>query len=555
MAKAKASKLRDMFKQDRFIRIVGAHDGLTAKLVEKHNFEGVWASGLEIATSHGVPDADILTMNDHLQRSIEMNDIVSIPVIADCDTGYGNSNNVIHMVKKFEAAGIAAVCIEDKKFPKVNSLLKDGRQELSSIAEFVGKIMAAKNAQQSKDFMVFARIEALIAGWGIEEALKRAQFYIDAGADAIFIHSKSKKPTEIIDFCKRFEGEVPLVLCPTTYSSLTEGDMKNLGVNMVIYANHGIRASISAINEVFSCISKEGIINIDSRIATMEDVFELQGMHIMKEEEEKYLRVDDRDNVKALILAAGIPPEEKLRQVLKETPLVMLDINGKTILQRNVETLNRAGIRKINVVTGYQAEKVDVDGINRVYNKDYEKKGILHSIITAEKYLNGKMLLSFGDIIFDDILIEKLLKARGDIILVIDGSYKTSNYRNKKLDLIIAKNDPISGPRKIDIQRDNPVLCIGKDIDEKKANFEFIGLCLLSEKGIEDFKKAYHMAKKKYAHGKFQGMGSFDKAGLIDLIQEMIKSDYKIGSLEVNSGWSEVHSFDDYRRISRLLVE
>jgi phosphoenolpyruvate phosphomutase len=117
-----------------------------------------------------------------------MNDAVSIPVVSDCDVGYGNSNNVMHMVRKYEAAGIAAVCIEDKRFPKVNSYIP-GRQELAPIAEFVGKFLAAKNTQRTSDFMVIARVEALIAGWGQEEALKRAHTYAEAGADAIFIHS------------------------------------------------------------------------------------------------------------------------------------------------------------------------------------------------------------------------------------------------------------------------------------------------------------------------------------------------------------------------------
>jgi phosphoenolpyruvate phosphomutase len=155
----KAQKLRELFAAEDVIRIVGAHDGLSAKLVELNGFEGVWASGFEISASHAVPDADILTMTQYLEAASIMNDAVSIPVVADCDTGYGNSNNVIHMVRKYEAAGIAAVTIEDKKFPKVNSYIP-GRQELAPIAEFVGKILAAKNAQQTKDFMVIARVEA-----------------------------------------------------------------------------------------------------------------------------------------------------------------------------------------------------------------------------------------------------------------------------------------------------------------------------------------------------------------------------------------------------------
>ena len=135
----KTRKLRELFNSNELIRVMGAHNALGAKLVEKSGFDAVWASGLEISTSYALPDANILTMTDFFNAASSMNEAVNIPVIADCDTGFGNSNNVIHLVRKYEAAGIAAVCIEDKLFPKVNSFIP-GRQELTSIAEFVGKI-------------------------------------------------------------------------------------------------------------------------------------------------------------------------------------------------------------------------------------------------------------------------------------------------------------------------------------------------------------------------------------------------------------------------------
>ena len=143
----KVSKLRSLFQSSKVIRIVGAHDGLGAKLIEKNGFDGVWASGLEISTSHAVPDANILTMTDFLRSARVMNEATSLPVICDCDTGFGNVLNVIRMVEQYEAAGLAAVVIEDKLFPKVNSFVP-GRQELASIQEFMGKIEAAKSASK-----------------------------------------------------------------------------------------------------------------------------------------------------------------------------------------------------------------------------------------------------------------------------------------------------------------------------------------------------------------------------------------------------------------------
>ncbi len=550
----KAKKLREMFASNQLIRIVGAHDGLSAKLVEKNGFEGIWASGLEVSTSHAVPDANILTMTDYLRSASYMNDAVNIPVIVDVDTGYGNSNNVIHMVKKFEAAGIAGVSIEDKRFPKVNSFVP-GRQELAPVHEFVGKIIAAKNAQQSKDFMVFARVEALIAGWSEEEALKRAYAYEKAGADGIFIHSKSKNPDEINSFVKKWEGKIPLIICPTTYPSITEQQMKDLGkIGMVIYANHGIRASIKAMDEILGFISKNGIVNVDDKITPMKEVFELQGMMKMKEDEQKYLIT--HEPIKAIIPAAGANPNQpSLQLLLKDIPLAMLDINGKSLLQRNVDTLKKVGVKDAIVIAGYQGDKINVDGVVKVQNDEYEKRHIMHSIMLAKDYLDTKTIIAFSDILFDEHLVEKLAKREDDIILVVDGSYKNTFNRNKKLDMVITKNPPSSGSRLLTSDVDNPIVKIAKSIHPNDAHYEFVGLAMFSEKGIKAFKEEYEKANVKYASSEFHEAPSFDMAGFTDMMQEMINNGHKVSTMVVNSGWSEIHNFDNYKMICEMLAE
>jgi phosphoenolpyruvate phosphomutase len=273
----KYSNLRSLFEEKDLIRIVGAHNGLTAKLVEKNGFDGIWASGLEISTSHLVPDASILSMNEFLQAAIEMNDATSIPVIADCDTGFGDLNNVIYMIKKYESNGISAVCIEDKKYPKTNSLCLTNKENIAPMEEFVCKIIAAKKTQKTKDFMVFARIESLINGLELKEAIGRSSAYVQAGADGIFVHANTTK--QISNFCKEWDYDIPLIICPTLYPSFSEKKIKSLGkIKMVIYANHGIRSAIKAMNSTLSKIYNEGIVNIDNKIASLEEVFELQGM-------------------------------------------------------------------------------------------------------------------------------------------------------------------------------------------------------------------------------------------------------------------------------------
>jgi phosphoenolpyruvate phosphomutase len=287
--------LRALFTRPGVVRIVGAHDALGATLAERAGFDGVWSSGLEVSASHGVPDADILTMSEFLTAAQSMASAVRIPVVADCDVGYGNAINVIRTVQRYEAAGIAAICIEDKQFPKVNSFVP-GRQALTSIAEFVGKIEAAKDAQRGRDFMVIARVEALIAGWGQDEALRRAHAYARAGADAILIHDKSSSPQPIVDFIHAWDFSAPLVVVPTTYCSVTVQELADLGVKMVIYANHGLRASIKAVSEAFSEILRAGTtVTIEDKIAPLSLVFELQGFPQLKRAEELYLRSDGVD--------------------------------------------------------------------------------------------------------------------------------------------------------------------------------------------------------------------------------------------------------------------
>ncbi|MFC2048877.1 isocitrate lyase/phosphoenolpyruvate mutase family protein [Elusimicrobiota bacterium] len=544
----KALILKKMLNEKDIVRVVGAHDGLTARLVEKNGFDAVWASSFEVSASHGVPDASILSMAEFLHQAIDMNSATKIPVIVDADTGYGNSLNVIQMVRRFEAAGIAAVCIEDKKFPKQNSLLEDGKQELASVGEFVGKIMAAKNTQSSEDFMVFARVEALIAGWGQEEALKRGRAYVNAGADAILIHSKSADPGEIIDFVNAWDMDAPLILVPTTYK-LTLEQMKELKkVRIAIFANHGLRSSIKAVNETLKKLNDTGDLkSIEDKIVPLSEVFELQGMPLLKENEKRFVKSENED-VKAVILGAGAPKGTSLQEICKEIPQVMLDINGKSLLQRNIEILTSLNIKDINVVVGYLADKVNIAEINKIVNPQYREKHILHSIFSAEGVLNSRTLLIYGDILFDRYLTEKLLNAKGDIVLAVDGNYKTTNIRNKKLDMVQAEFDTTGGVRKLEVKRDNPVKKIGKKLSEEEANFEFIGLAKFSEKGIKDFKDTFAAAKEKYAGGRFQEAESFDMAHFYDLIQEMIENGYHVNALEVSGGWTEVHGFEDYKR-------
>lgn len=287
----KAKILRNKVKTKGLVVGVGARDALDAKLIERAGFDFVWSSSLCISASYAVPDANLISMNQYLEVARSMNEVINIPIVADCDTGYGNVNNLIYAVKLFEEAGIAAISIEDKKFPKDNSLLDGGRQQLAPMEEFEGKIKAAKDTQKIEEFMVIARVEALIAGWGQEEAYRRASRYAEAGADMILIHSKSVSSEEIVKFIRMWDRPTPLVLVPTTYPKLSEEKIMELGkVKLVIYANQILRAAIKAEESLLGEIKKaKGIHTIAESIVPVTEVFDLQGVPQMKENEKKYL--------------------------------------------------------------------------------------------------------------------------------------------------------------------------------------------------------------------------------------------------------------------------
>jgi phosphonopyruvate hydrolase len=286
---SKGAALRAKLDVRRPALAMSAHNPLAAKLAADAGFDAIWGSGFELSASFAVPDASILSMDTHLSMMRAIAAAQDAPVIADLDTGFGNAVNVAYVVPQYAAAGVAAVVIEDKTFPKDTSLRPGGRQELVPIGEFQGKIAAAKAA---RNVLVIARTEALIAGAGQDEALRRGEAYAEAGADAVLIHSKQKTPDEIVAFCKAWPGKAPLVLVPTSYPQLSFADVAALGkVGLIICGNHAIRAATAAMRDAFRRILAEGGIGgVEKDIASVADIFVLQGDAQMREIEKKFLR-------------------------------------------------------------------------------------------------------------------------------------------------------------------------------------------------------------------------------------------------------------------------
>lgn len=251
------------------VRIMEVHNGLTAQIVENtkidvtgsvKEFDGMWLSSLTDSRAKGKPDTGIVDFTSRLTTINHIFDITIKPLIVDGDSG-GLVDHFVNVVRTLERLGVSAVIIEDKVGAKINSLFEVSDAQQDSISDFCNKITAGKKSQVKDDFMIIARIESLILGQGLKNALERADAYIKAGADGIMIHSKSKDPSEIIEFCREYKKighSVPLVAVPSTYNTITENELQELGVNIVIYANHLIRSAYPAMVDTAKSILENG---------------------------------------------------------------------------------------------------------------------------------------------------------------------------------------------------------------------------------------------------------------------------------------------------------
>ena len=523
--------LRQMFSSGSLSRSVGAHDGLGAKLIGESGFDTVWASGLEISASYGVPDANILTMTQFLSKAYEMNQATTLPIIADCDTGFGNVNNAIYMMEQYEAHGISGICIEDKKFPKVNSFI-EGRQDLAEINEFSGKIRAITDTKKDKNIVLIARVEALIAGWGMEEALKRSFAYEEAGADAILIHSKKKEPYEIIDFVKIFrkKSKTPIVIVPTTYVNFSEHEIKKLGINHVIYANQLIRSRVDSQKNILNVLNKKKkLSSIEDKIAPLKDILKMCGLYELNNNENIY-NSNKFSNAKVIIPAAGVP-DNSVRNEISVSPTALTELHDKkTLIEINLSTLKSLNLNNINIITGYKNKSFKNIDCKKTYNKDFKISNQTDSVVMGLDFQSEKNLIMFSDIFFERDIIDKLLKSENDITFIISEINK-ENIKDNLTDRIIAKNKPIRDGRYLTNHKTNEIIEITKDL-KKDVNFEFSGIFLLSKKGTKIFNQAYLRLKNNKKRYDFISLINF-------IIQKKLS---RIYAIETYGGWVEIKS-------------
>lgn len=531
-----SAQLRQMLLSNELEFLMEAHNGLSARIVREAGFRGIWASGFSISAQFGVRDNNEVSWTQVVDMLEFMVDASNLPILLDGDTGYGNFNNMRRLVRKLEQRGVAGVCIEDKQFPKTNSFLNGERQPLAEIEEFVGKIKAGKDTQTDSNFSVVARVEALIAGWGMDEALRRAEAYRLAGADAILIHSKLSKPDEIVTFAREWAGRAPLVIVPTLYYSTPTEVFRQAGISTVIWGNHSIRSAASAMQSVVNEIYKsQTLINVEDRIASVKEIFRLQDAAEYTAAEKTYLLASNTPSA-ALVLAASRGAGD-LEAITHDRPKVMLPIAGKPLLRWLVDGFKKEGINDITVVGGYRTEAIDNTGIKLIVNERYATTGELVSLACAIDTVNTDLVISYGDLLFRHYVLRDLLENNAEFCVVVDSSQTGADNRTvRNFAYCTAKDDRGMFGQNILLKHVTGGLNTVPS-EDNLAQGRWIGLLNVRGKGL---------AKLKTVLTNLRIQPDFDTFGMPELLNALIAEGSAIEVLYVHGHWRSVNDLSDF---------
>ena len=547
---SKAGILRELLARPGLVPAVGAHDALSAKLIEAAGFPVVWSSSFTVsAAQRAMPDVNLLTMTETLEAAAHINRAVGLPVVADCDNGYGNAVNVVRTVEEYERAGIAGLCFEDNVFPKKCSLYPGMRRELLSIEEHAGKIRAAKRAQREPATVVISRTEALIAGWGMAEALRRAHAYADAGADMILMHSKAPTAAEVLEFMRLWDRPTPIVVVPTLYPSVTFEELEAAGVKLVIWANQVLRGAVRGMQGTLATLGRTRRLSaLDDHIVTLEEIYRHVGVEEFKEIEREFLPRGVSD-ARAVVIAAG--SGKSLLPLTQDRPKCMLDIKGRTVLERQLETLRACGLHEIAVVRGYRKETVVAPGARLYDNDAYEETGELASLFAAEPELQGRFVFLYSDVLFERAVLEKVLRAPGDIVIAVDRAWVDQRDRllplAKPVDLVVTSEPPRAGRRALGEEALDRLVRIGQRLPPDATDGEFIGLAAFSARGAELLRETYARARAA-GDVPFHEAASLRQAAFTDALQALVDAGHAVTCVSTYKGWLEIDTFDDYQR-------
>ncbi len=510
--------------------LMEAHNGLTAKLVEEAGFEAIWGSGLSISAGLGVRDSNEASWTQVLEVLEFMNDATNLPILLDGDTGYGNFNNARRLVHKLEQRGVAGVCMEDKLFPKTNSFIDGEKQALADVDEFCGKLRAAKDAQRDSNFMVVARTEAFIAGWGLQEALLRATSYAQNGADVILVHSKRKDSREIMEFMEHWKLDVPVVIVPTKYPSEPIASFRQRGVHNFIFANHTLRTVITSVQTNLRKLRETtDLMSLEGEIAPVAEIFRLQNVAELKASEERYLP-DTTGNAppRGLILAAT---KGDFGDLVEDKPKVMLNLRGKPVLTWHTEAFAKLGIKRVGVVRGYCKDAVNLSNLETFDNDEYESSGELRSLYAARSFLEGDLVIAYGDVIYDDTILHNLLIDGRSIRIAADAAFRLRERDDDAPDLIKSEGEGSfveggSGAR---------LLQVGKSVDIEQASGDWVGLLALDAEGTKII--AERLDKLAETEDRLLQNGS-----LVELLNLLVEEGQEVGVVHTFGHWRDLDS-------------
>lgn len=530
----KTTQLRNLICGSELGFLMEAHSGLSARIVEGAGFKGIWGSGLAISAAMGVRDNNEASWTQVLETVEFMADCTSIPILLDGDTGYGNFNNMRRLVRKLCQRGAAGVCIEDKVFPKTNSFLRGEQQPLADIDEFSGKIKAGLDSRTDDDFCIVARVEAFIAGWGLKEALKRADAYYRAGATAVLIHSKLNRPDEIFSFMKEWRDRCPVIIVPTKYYSTPTKEFRSYGISTVIWANHLMRSAVKAMQgtaaEIFE---QQSIIDIEDKVVSVKEIFRLQNDQELAEAERRYLA--SKKEMGAVILAAGRGQE--LGDLTLERPKCMLPVNGTPIIKQTLDKFHARSIKDITVVRGYKKDTFDPLDCSFVDNDAYDHTGELYSLYLAEDKLAGPVVISYGDIVFRSYILDELIDHPGDIAVVVD------SHINERRPDYVGDFVRCSEKNKKSYDQARVRLCSVK-LAEKRSfdearDGEWIGLLKTTEAGSRILCDAMESLSQQ---------PDFKEMKLAELLTQVLGHNVDIDVVYIDGHWMDIDNYDDFAK-------
>jgi phosphoenolpyruvate phosphomutase len=379
-----------------------------------------------------------------------------------------------------------------------------------------------------------ARVEALIAGWGLDEALRRGEAYRRAGADAILIHSKQTRPDEILAFAREWDNRCPLVIVPTKYYSTPTEVFREHGISLVIWANHLVRSAITAMQATARLIQEtESLVDVEGRVATVAEIFRLQGADELLEAEKIYAR-STRPEASAIILAAS--RGRGMDELTRDRPKVMIPVAGKTVLRRLVDKFKAQGINDITVVGGYRSEAIDAQGVKLVVNDDWENSSELESLACALDAISDNTVLLYGDLLFRTYILNNLMDWEADLLVVVDSSPLEHAPGNKNdLAYCSAPDDRAMYQQKVSLER------ISSDPawQGRTPDGRWIGMLRARGAGRQQLLEALEQLRAD---------PDFGSMGVPNLVNQLVANGHAPQVQYITGHWMDINNLEDLQR-------